>query len=212
MEQDVAAKKSSTNNGEQIKEQKWKIATIVVSIVAVCSFGFGIYESAELTDRTKQLNEYKNQAAGLRDQVAELRGQLMFATEDSDNGCKIEDGYLYIEEWGYKISIPNSATGESNENSIQRCEYLGENDIEQPADGALQIFSFNYKSSNQPSVDYSIERQKGSVDWSKNKSSNWTPIELNDDWEYRLYYSLPDESATEKTIEIFTSKDNYGEI
>lgn len=68
------------------------------------------------------------------------------------------------------------------------------------------------KSSNQPSVDYSIERQKGSVDWSKNKSSNWTPIELNDDWEYRLYYSLPDESATEKTIELFTNKDNYGEI
>ncbi len=189
-----------------------KIATAIACIVAVCGIGFGVYGILELNDKANTINDYKDQVSALQNQVSNLQDQLapdmgtnVAISEEEANTCKIVDDYLYIEEWGYKIKIPNYT-------SILRCEYLGENDIEQPTSATLQIFSFNYKSSNRPSVDYSIERQKGDSDWSKNKNPNWVPIELDDGYEYRIYYSIPSEATAKEKIDTFTDKSNYVNI
>lgn len=201
-----------SDNNKQGDGKGLKIATIVASVVAVCGIGFGVYGAVELNGKANTINDYKNQVSALQNQVSNLQAQLasdmendVAISEEDTNTCKIVDGYLYIEEWGYKIKIPTDT-------SILRCEYLGENDIEQPTSATQQMFSFNYKFSNRPSVDYSIQRQKGDSDWSKNKSQDWVPVELDDGYEYRIYYSIPGEATAKEKIDNFTDKSNYTNI
>ncbi len=130
---------------------------------------------------------------------------------EEKHGCKYENGYLYIDEWGYKIKIPDNDS-HLTATSIMRCEYSGENDYEQPPNGVAQYFRFNHKYANRPAIEYTIIRQKGESDWRKVKSENWVPIELNDGWEYRLYYAIPSEESAKERLWVFTDPNNYSNI
>lgn len=217
MDQNQSATTSENERGLS-REKSLKVVSIIASLVAICGIGFGVYGAVELNSKANTINDYKNQVSALQNQVSNLQAQLasdmendVAISEEDTNTCKIVDGYLYVEEWGYKIKIPNYDEKPLT-TSILRCEYLGENDVEQPINATYQVFSFNYKYGNRPSVDYSIQRQKGDSDWSKNKSQDWVPIELDDGYEYRIYYSIPGEATAKEKIDTFTDKSNYTNI
>ena len=60
MEQDTATTMSAMNDKKQNSRKGWKIATIIVSLVAVCGIGFGIYGMAQNSQNLKKDSQNTN--------------------------------------------------------------------------------------------------------------------------------------------------------
>jgi len=79
-----------------------KIATAIACIVAVCGIGFGVYGMVQSSQKDSQIS-------GLKAQILEktIDNDGITETED-DSVSQREQDYLYLDEFGIKIRIPDN--------------------------------------------------------------------------------------------------------
>ena len=99
MEQDTTATVPIMDSGKQKDGKGWKIATAIVSIVAVCGIGFGVYSMIQSLQKDNQISDLRAQVSG---QVVDNNG--MAGVEGNPTNQRKED-YLYLDEFGIKIKV-----------------------------------------------------------------------------------------------------------
>lgn len=77
-----------------------KIATVIACIAAICGIGFGVYGMVQSSQKDNQISDLKVQIS----EQAMDGGQAEDGTTKTDQ--KME-GYLYLDEFGIKIKIPD---------------------------------------------------------------------------------------------------------
>lgn len=90
-------------NNKQNGGNGLKIITVIACIVAACGIGFGVYGMIQSSQKDSQISNLKAQISG---QVTDI-DKTTVAEGDSTN--QREQGYLYLDEFGIKIKLPDNA-------------------------------------------------------------------------------------------------------
>lgn len=85
MEQDVNSTTPVINKDKPNDKKGWKIATVIASILAVCSIGFGVYCLIENNNKTQEISNLKTQIEEQNRTIAELNEQDNNPQEDLHN-------------------------------------------------------------------------------------------------------------------------------
>ena len=121
MEQNANTTTPVIDKGNQKNKNGLKIATVIVSIVAVCGIGFGIWAALDANSQKSQIDSLKQQNTILQEQITELTAKLNEKT--SENTADKTDNYIYIEELGIKIkksdSLPNIVAYSTDQNHFK---------------------------------------------------------------------------------------------
>ena len=125
MEQSSISSASITNGHKQRNEKCLKVAMVVVSIVAVCGIGFGIYGMAQSSQKDSRISELEVGTKGNdendsmdKDSEADIRTveETNSGVTDSSNLSEDElSHYIYVAQWGVKIALPPSLKSVSYE-------------------------------------------------------------------------------------------------
>lgn len=88
-----------------------KIGLVLMTLIALCGIGFGVYTMMDSNKKTEQLN---NQIEALKKQKDELQAKIDGgAGESSSEGSSSSSvsetsNYIYIGEWGIKVKKPEN--------------------------------------------------------------------------------------------------------
>ena len=78
-----------------------KIATAIACVVAVCGIGFGVYGMIQSSRKDNQISDLKAQVS---EQFVSDKGTV--GVEDNPTNQR-EQGFLYLDEFGIKIKVPD---------------------------------------------------------------------------------------------------------
>lgn len=97
MEKDTTTPASTTNNGKSSDGKGWKIAAAFSFVVAICGIGFGIYGMVQSSQKDNQISDLK----------AQVSNNGKTSEPESSSAGQREQGYLYLDEFGLKIKVPD---------------------------------------------------------------------------------------------------------
>ena len=114
MEQDTTATVPVMDSGKQKDGKGWKIATAIVSIVAVCGIGFGIYGMIQSSQKDNQVSDLKVQIKNLEEKSSSNNLSSIEDTTDiseDSNQQGDESGYLKLPKVGLMIPLSQDIIG-----------------------------------------------------------------------------------------------------
>ena len=131
MEEDVTATTPVMDSNKSSTGKGWKITTAIVSIMAICGVGFGVYGMIQSSQKDNQISDLKTQTENLDNKIADLETKEIekvddTITEDVNIPNPTTDHYIYIGEWGVKIKIPEELKMISY--AFQHYKYAGQED------------------------------------------------------------------------------------
>ena len=79
------------NNGKSSNEKKWKIATVIASIVAICGIGFGVYGMIQSLQKDSQISDLKVQVEDSNGKITTLETERIETTDENGTTITITD-------------------------------------------------------------------------------------------------------------------------
>ncbi len=110
---------SAVNNNKSSSGKGWKIATVIVAVLAVGGIGFGVYGMMQSAQKDSQISDLKVQIKEEDGAVTTIEtpeiettveeGTVVTVTDTVkvSGGPYIENGVFYVPEWGLKFNIPS---------------------------------------------------------------------------------------------------------
>lgn len=96
-------------------DKTFKIATIIVSVIALAGIGFGVYGMLQSTQKDTDITSLKTQVQNLNTALAAANDNTPDNTTPDDTTTEDTQDYIYVGEWGIKIKIPENLKNVSYE-------------------------------------------------------------------------------------------------
>ena len=94
MESNITTTAPIMNSGEQNNGKKWKIATVITSVVAICGIGFGVYGMMRSSQRDNQISDLKVQVEDSNGKTTTLETEKIETTDGNGTTVTITDPVL----------------------------------------------------------------------------------------------------------------------
>ena len=94
MEQNATATMPVMDSGKQASGKGWKIATAIVSVVAVCGIGFGVYGMLQSSQKDNQISDLKVQVEDSNGKITTLETEKIETSDENGTTVTITDSTI----------------------------------------------------------------------------------------------------------------------